>query len=518
MRYKSGSSWSVRWVSGRGLRRWKALLPQTRIGRLARSGQFFAVAVLSLAMFAPTDGWSTVTFTLPSPYVVQADVSAATVFLSYGTDQSNPRVDGDAGYHNFDFTKGAYDQSPTDRAAGRSMIFVTLRTSTPIALGAGQLLLISAFTSQSTPVIVPIAYAGSSDCVTGTTTSQNCTFPLPVTTALDNGGNGLNPTNQLLNGAAIVPTNAVNTPHTIGFYLQDICAAVSTSDVPNICDTANKFNPPTQGATHSIALKFYFYPYVPSTATTQPPEPTTNMDTGTLNFTIQTGVPTLACPANLKDAYFPGDQQIYVNLGNFGYTATGAPEGPLIVVANNGSAAPTGLTGGSLKPPSNTIFAELIQGGDGVVTGFTNTTNGSDNLYASAFFARDAAGAISTPCQIFRIQTGAIPSYLARSKCFIATATFRTGDAPVLSLLRSFRDLVLARSRVGHAFIHWYYGWSPQSAGWLLDHPMFRGPVFVALSPLIVLAWLLLHGAIAGLLAVGAIAVLIFGTRRRESV
>ena len=43
------------------------------------------------------------------------------------------------------------------------------------------------------------------------------------------------------------------------------------------------------------------------------------------------------------------------------------------------------------------------------------------------------------------------------------------------------------------------------AADWLIDHPVFRFPVLLALLPLQAMAWMILHPVVLGLLAVIAI-------------
>jgi hypothetical protein len=91
------------------------------------------------------------------------------------------------------------------------------------------------------------------------------------------------------------------------------------------------------------------------------------------------------------------------------------------------------------------------------------------------------------------VKTASVQGFLSQSKCFIATAAFRSFDAAPVSMLREFRDGVLMESALGRAFVRWYYDWSPRAAEWLVEHPEFRYPVLQALIPVEVVAWLMLH-------------------------
>jgi hypothetical protein len=50
--------------------------------------------------------------------------------------------------------------------------------------------------------------------------------------------------------------------------------------------------------------------------------------------------------------------------------------------------------------------------------------------------------------------------------CFVATAVFGH-DSRVTESLRVFRDKVLLKLPGGHAFVFWYYKWSPRMLRWM---------------------------------------------------
>jgi hypothetical protein len=85
--------------------------------------------------------------------------------------------------------------------------------------------------------------------------------------------------------------------------------------------------------------------------------------------------------------------------------------------------------------------------------------------------------------------------------------------------LRAFRDQFLEHFKLGQSFVHWYYHWSPSAAEWLVMNPEFRFPVLLALIPLQLFAWTILHPIVLGVLFSGAMALIgyaVFGRKRLE--
>jgi hypothetical protein len=58
---------------------------------------------------------------------------------------------------------------------------------------------------------------------------------------------------------------------------------------------------------------------------------------------------------------------------------------------------------------------------------------------------------------------------LAKSGCFIATASCGDPFAPEVIVLTAFRDGVLAQNRIGRAFVRFYYTLSPPIADVIAD-------------------------------------------------
>jgi hypothetical protein len=132
------------------------------------------------------------------------------------------------------------------------------------------------------------------------------------------------------------------------------------------------------------------------------------------------------------------------------------------------------------------------------VAGFKNSSSAEVHAYQVSFIGQDRAGLYIAPsavssCLLYPVESASIQGFLAKSNCFIATAAFRSIDAAPVALLREFRDSVLLPTSLGRNFVHWYYGWSPPAAEWLMEHPVFRLPVLLFLAPLEIFAWLCLH-------------------------
>jgi len=244
----------------------------------------------------------------------------------------------------------------------------------------------------------------------------------------------------------------------------------------------------------------------------------------------------------MGSAYYPGDGQIIVDGTQFIYPISQAPADSLAAV-NVVYSQTTPTSGPGVNPPTVTPVdpsaANVFNKTSGSYTlseqsiavlpgqnvgGFVNSTPDLATYYALGFIGRDqygflVAGSPSSSCAYgTAVQTASITSLLQASKCFIATATFRSMDSPPLVLLRAFRDRFLEHFGLGQDFVHWYYAWSPGAADWLVANPVFRFPIFLALIPLQIVAWLVLHPLELLVLTMLAFAVLGFGlvSRRKE--
>ncbi len=222
-----------------------------------------------------------------------------------------------------------------------------------------------------------------------------------------------------------------------------------------------------------------------------------------IKINVQTAAPTMSC-STLESFYFPGDGKIFVTLGSNFSTAIGAEGAPIdriMVFGSLGNTVAGVCTGGAFSTCTNYETAFDIVGrldtlsAASEVNGFVNTTTGADNTYNLYFSPRDKAGIFqnSNACNLAGVQTSKVQGFLAENACFLATATFQVQDNPQLSLLRNFRDRFLENFSLGRRFVQFYYSWSPAAAQWLIDHPTFRYPVLLLLTPLQVVAWLVLH-------------------------
>jgi hypothetical protein len=340
---------------------------------------------------------------------------------------------------------------------------------------------------------------------------------------------------------ATVPSNTQNATASttqVGIYPSDICFLYASNKltVPSTVGaecTGQASNgtgayAPQAGQTQGFSIKFYIV-QIPNTLN-QINNPQTTSDTGLngsdtghinltsdqstlfLSFQDQGGSIT-SCPNQLtQQLYFPGDQSIYLNTQLFqsNFTSPSLSGTGRIAPANSvlmtSATTSTATATGSLPPATpaltnagfntNQVLARGIPFGNTtqLVTGFTNSTETTDLYYNLAIFLRDNAGYVTTnACPLDNVKTAEVQGFLNSSKCFIATAAFRSMDAAPVAMLREFRDEVLLRFDLGRGFVNWYYSWSPPAAEWLIDHPGFRYPVLLALVPVEIVAWLCLR-------------------------
>lgn len=73
------------------------------------------------------------------------------------------------------------------------------------------------------------------------------------------------------------------------------------------------------------------------------------------------------------------------------------------------------------------------------------------------------------------------------SGCFIATAAYGSYLEPHVKILRNFRDEVLLHSKLGTAFVKFYYRYSPPIADYISQHWALRLVIRLLLTPIIVL-------------------------------
>lgn len=224
--------------------------------------------------------------------------------------------------------------------------------------------------------------------------------------------------------------------------------------------------------------------------------PVSGENTDTANFTLAVTniAPTVTCPA-VADAYFPGDQQVYLTPSKYGATVGSGSVGAgvdlkyLVFLAGISNNNP--FTTNSV--PSNEVVSYVDTTlGTQAVTGLVNTTDGSNNTYTARVYAQNSVGIVSLldgSCTLSGIQSQPIQGVLTESKCFIATAAYQDGRAAPVMMLRRFRDRILSKTALGRKFIEKYYRYSPALAEWAWDKPWVRSLALRALAPLQLFAW-----------------------------
>jgi hypothetical protein len=217
--------------------------------------------------------------------------------------------------------------------------------------------------------------------------------------------------------------------------------------------------------------------------------------------------------------FFPGDQAIILDTNAFPAAANSAGSSSAItnlwVVAEKD---PGTITAGS-EFSASLVRSTGVTSGEQIIGGFENSTSDPAVTirYNMNVGVQDSAGATTfctSPAGYTNVFATDIQGFLRESNCFVATASFRSGRAPAVMMLREFRDHVLSRSDLGRSFIGWYYENGPKAADWLIEHPVFRTFALAALIPLQLLAWLALH-PLALLLPLGALLLLLAIFARR---
>jgi len=123
----------------------------------------------------------------------------------------------------------------------------------------------------------------------------------------------------------------------------------------------------------------------------------------------------------------------------------------------------TGVIGVGVAPSGRYVFAGA------------NSSNGTDQDAMVAM-----AGPPLPPTPAPAPSTGS-----SGGGCFIATAAWGSSLQPEVSVLRRFRDSVLATSAAGRGFIGLYYRWSPAAAEFIERSDLLRGAVRFLLVPVV---------------------------------
>lgn len=108
---------------------------------------------------------------------------------------------------------------------------------------------------------------------------------------------------------------------------------------------------------------------------------------------------------------------------------------------------------------------------------------------------------------------------LRNKGCFIATAAYGYYSAPEVRALREFRDRYLMTNAPGKAFVQWYYHYGPIGAEYLNTHPRLKPLVRIALIPLAVGAFAMVHTspAVKVVVTMFSVLVAVHLLRRRNS-
>jgi hypothetical protein len=103
-------------------------------------------------------------------------------------------------------------------------------------------------------------------------------------------------------------------------------------------------------------------------------------------------------------------------------------------------------------------------------------------------------------------------------ECFIATAAFGSKFEPAVAMLRHFRDQYLLTNQLGTAFVKFYYRHSPPIARWIAGNDNLRMFTRIALTPFIVVVYLIYHPVAAAVTGLGLLLLLILYYRRRRRI
>ena len=380
-----------------------------------------------------------------------------------------------------------------------------------------------------------ISHSGSQDLVVYVTTTgtTGVSKVVPIALVAQTQGSGQSPSlcsgssctalfTQTVTSANVSVSYYGAVPYTpkswiqIGIYPQDLCW-VYNQQVSGVSANGCSGATVTAISGQSIPIPLTFNIGTFDTTSAAGTAPTSAGETSSLSLFFETQSPTLACPSDKSSLYYPGDSQIFLNTSNFGFASNppgnSLPSTLLVLVGNPGNQPDY-----SSNYPTNNFNVQRLNLGvpSAPVTGLTNLTP-----YNMAFMVRDVAGLIAPPtaqavpassppagsCGLEGVESEAINGFLKESKCFIASAAFRSGRVVPVMILRQFRDRILLHYGLGRSFVSWYYRWSPGAADWLLANPAFRYPVIAALGPLVGLAWLILHPFMGLLFTLGGVLV-----------
>jgi len=136
---------------------------------------------------------------------------------------------------------------------------------------------------------------------------------------------------------------------------------------------------------------------------------------------------------------------------------------------------------------------------------------GKDNIYGYGRLNLNINAAIPS-------STGTTGDGGGGGGCFIATAAYGSYEAPYVLILRKIRDRFLITNRVGKAFVHLYYTYSPPMANMIANHNSLKTAVRIGLLPIMGISWLALKtGPLSALFSLALVTVLVLGLIRLVS-
>jgi hypothetical protein len=379
--------------------------------------------------------------------------------------------------------------------------------------------------------------------ITVETSSDTKNVFVPITTAYDQTA-GANATIQ----GTVIKNSADDTAHTpsgtlysyaarytagdtltVGIKLDDLCAAVVNQGFSGVDGCTGSIFRVPDSSNHTSTLKLSFNVSVLPSAIDTTIELTGTADSGSLILYANDDVPSDPT-CDTTEIYYPGDGEILLDTNRISSSvgSGGAPIHRVVVVGVEGAGPPNTAQGTFYTKAANPINGRpMYHVSTQSVADFTNSTatdgSSGDHAYTVALSVRNLAGVVanfnSTTCPfISDVRTAAINGFLPDSRCFIASAAFRSSEELPVLMLREFRDRVLYHVPGGTAFVHAYYHYGPFAAAWVNDHEWIRPVVLWALLPLQGLAWALLHFLVLGAclsLALACVGVVLIERRLR---
>lgn len=412
--------------------------------------------------------------------------------------------------------------SVTNESALSNVFQVTVVSSLTTIVSSGSqsvvVFLQAAGSNTTAPQLVPIASVNGVAC-----SLANCQGFNQGATNANSNSNSLG-TNYFFAAKSVGTSGRV----TLGFYPSDLCKAYGATQgggfgggggIATGClgsGSGAVATQPTAGGVPTLMQIGFSLAIADDGNATTFPATSSPLDAtrNNVNFSFQVNTPTLQCPASGTvgmDSVFvaPGDKQVSLNTQAFSLNQVSQGDAPAqnFLVFGNPAKGPDPVIGAdyaSLMPPANQLFSVVPYGSNAqVISGLPNNID-----YTLSFFIQDAAGNFAGPgaqpntCFLTPVTAAAIEGFYPQntnSDCFIATAAYQSADVWPVRLLREFRERVLRKSGLGRWMIAWYGRLGPPAADWLMHHPVWRGPVLVALAPVEGLAWLALHPLSLGL-------------------